>query len=334
MMRYLTLPALLISALCLAATSPAQQPSSLSQAPKKGDSPAASKPQPSDAPEEGKKRLPPEVRLLVDDARSAPAEFAADALLRLAQSGKIPEPEQKRELIEEAFRLAANAQFPLPRKYLGYFHVDTRTGYLRMAHDLKFDRLSLQCRAVRAMLAVDRKKARELFGELPGLAVPALTCADTLIPDVSDFYETLLAAAQETFSPEEVRRQEHVFFLATHLSSVTSPLQVGPAANVAADFRASAPQREMLLSAFAGALKKISGDDRAFTHAAHVATGGRAVGQLAEKCSAEGVATDGLLEAFEATWSRTSAAAAARITCGASGSRPACQTPRNHSTTG
>jgi hypothetical protein len=298
MARFRHLPALPLAALCLALTAWGQSPPSPTPASKSGEAPASLKPQPPGAPEEEKKRLPLEVRLLVDDARSAPAEFAADALLRLAQSGKIPEPEQQRELIEEAFRLAAHAQFPLPRKYLGYFHVDTRTGYLRMAHDLKLDRLSLQCRAVRAMLAVDRRKARELFGEMPRLDIPALTCADTLIPDAADFYETLLAVAQGTFSPDEVRRQETVFFLATHLGGITSPLQVGPAAKVAADFKASPPQREILVSAFAGALKKISGDDRAFTHAAHVATGGRAVSQLREKCLAEGVATEWLLEAF------------------------------------
>jgi hypothetical protein len=49
-------------------------------------------------------KRPVEIEALVDRARGAPAEFAADALLRIVASGKIEDRAWKRELLEEAFR--------------------------------------------------------------------------------------------------------------------------------------------------------------------------------------------------------------------------------------
>src|SRR5947209_8770153 len=62
-----------------------------------------------------KPKLPAEVEAIIDDARSVPAEFAADALIRLAESNQVADHEWKRDLLEEAFRSAASAQHPMRR---------------------------------------------------------------------------------------------------------------------------------------------------------------------------------------------------------------------------
>jgi hypothetical protein len=53
---------------------------------------------------------------LTDRARSLPPEFAADALLRTAGSSTVTDVKWKREILEDAFNLAASAQEPFARR--------------------------------------------------------------------------------------------------------------------------------------------------------------------------------------------------------------------------
>src|SRR5579864_8410868 len=101
-------------------------------------------------------------RSLVELAQAAPPEFAADAMLRVAESGKIKDRDAVGDLIERAFRTAAAATFRVRMRGVPGTTTDTRSGVLSQAHDLKLDALSLQSRAVRDMLAIDKAKARDL----------------------------------------------------------------------------------------------------------------------------------------------------------------------------
>src|ERR1051325_2728728 len=70
-------------------------------------------PPPHDAEQAKKSKVkertpPPEAEAIIADARIAPPEFAADALIRVARSPKVADAELKRELLEEAFRLASD----------------------------------------------------------------------------------------------------------------------------------------------------------------------------------------------------------------------------------
>src|SRR5206468_707689 len=101
-----------------------------------------------------------------------------------------------------------------------------------------------QCRAVKAMLAVDKPKARELFGEILKLQFPALTCENTLVYEVSDFYDLLLGVAQQTFKPEQLHRDEHIQFVESYVGSITSSFQVAPAAHAIVALKISPSQLE------------------------------------------------------------------------------------------
>ena len=76
---------------------------------------------------------PLELVLFLNDVRSAPPEFAADLLLRAAESNKLADPVWKRELIEDAFRLAPTVQQPIKRVKLSPGPSDTRAGFLSSA---------------------------------------------------------------------------------------------------------------------------------------------------------------------------------------------------------
>src|ERR1700694_4052451 len=97
-------------------------------------------------------KLPEPYQSIVELSRSAPPEFAADALLRVVESGKIVDAAAKRSLVEQAFRQAATAKFSVRMRGVAGSLVDTRSGYVSRAYDLKLDSLSWQSRALRDML--------------------------------------------------------------------------------------------------------------------------------------------------------------------------------------
>ncbi len=67
---------------------------------------------------------------IADLAAAAPPEFAADALLRIVESGKLADKNARRELVEQAFQLAASAKFPVRMEGLP----GTTTGHSSPAH--------------------------------------------------------------------------------------------------------------------------------------------------------------------------------------------------------
>ena len=241
---------------------------------------------------------PVAIETLVAYARAAPAEFASDALIRIAESPKVVDPDWKRELLEEAFRRAPDAQYPVRRSYIGGM-VDTRPGYLSYAFDLRLDALSLQCRAVKAMLSVDKKVARALFSEIsPKLKLEPLGCEDALIYDVKEFYELLAEIVKTTFSPEGKRQNQHIEFLTSYIEGITSSAQVGPISKAILAVKHTPSQLSLLIYSFGNALKNLPADDRSFTHVVLRDSSGGGITELAEACKQMEVPREALLKGY------------------------------------
>src|SRR5450755_1798475 len=143
---------------------------------------------------------------LVGLAHAAPPEFASDALLRIAEKATLTQ-DAKIELLEEAFRLAQSAHFSIPYRSFRA-ESDSLAATRNQAYRLHLDALSLQTRAVRALLPLAPAKARQYFEQIRLPQFPALTCADALIPDVASFYDVLGQVAQTTFSPKERAKED------------------------------------------------------------------------------------------------------------------------------
>ena len=191
-------------------------------------------------------------RSLVDLAQATPPEFSADALLRVAESGKIQDGDAVRDLVEQAFRTAAAAMFRVRMRSLPGTTTDTRSGVLGQASDLKLDALSLQTRAVRDMLAIDKTKARDLFRDIqPPLLVP-LACDDPMVYDVGDFYQTLGQILNTAFSDKERAKEQHVNFLLDYIGQVSSPAQLAPLARMIENVNVAPAQSELLMTKFKG----------------------------------------------------------------------------------
>ena len=207
---------------------------------------------------------PPAIEALLDAARAAPAEFAADATIRIAALDQL-EKARRVELLEQAFRSASSAQQPYKR-HAAFVRAGSPSAFLNRAYGQDLDALSLRLRAIQALLPLDARKARDLFLQTPPPNTPRLKCDDFLIYDVGGFYDTLGSIARQSFTPQEVQAGDPFRLLARFAGNITSPVQVAPVARMLAAASVKDADFRTLVNSFAQALGKISGDDRSFTY--------------------------------------------------------------------
>src|ERR1017187_10238593 len=242
---------------------------------------------------------PPIFADLADRARAQPAEFAADALLRIAGAPKLTDVTWKREVLEDAFHLAASAQQPFARRNW----TGSPVSPLDKAYAQGLDTCTLQCKAVHGMLAIDYKKAREFFGEIPAPQIPRLSCDDALVYDVSIFYSTVGEVAARAFTAKEVAEEEPFHLLQRYAADVTSPAQAAPIARMLVGASLKPAQFEALVDSFAGALVQLSGDDRSFS-ATIAGDADAAIAGLSAECARRRIDAQPLLEAWRAYLAR------------------------------
>ncbi|HZS45949.1 MAG TPA: hypothetical protein VFC63_12670 [Blastocatellia bacterium] len=207
----------------------------------------------------------PRLQSIIDDIESLPPEFAADGLIRIAQSGLVESPKDKEELLKEAFRDAKDAQLQIKRIPYSDFGIDSRLTQGGRPIELSLDALSLRTRAVRAMLSVNKQRARELFTSMDAPHPETLNCDDKYVYDVSSFYELLRDIAQTTFTDSEKHRKEDLYFVKQYVDGLSSSVELGPASNLITSMASEQDGLLILLPAFIRALDHLPDDDRSFT---------------------------------------------------------------------
>lgn len=213
-------------------------------------------------------KLPHAVQQVVDLAMTAPAEFAADAILRLLASRSIADADARREYAELAFRLAARSARPYRSRLLVGIAADTDAGYRAGAAQLGLDALSLETRAVTAALEIDPKLARELFAQIRRDPLEPLTCKAQLIPDLSAYYELVPRMAQLLKAAERQRGEQAAFFQ-VQIEHITSHSELAPAAQAIASVPWTSSEFEVVAGAFLSRMQLLKPDDRAFAASLH-----------------------------------------------------------------
>ncbi|HML17596.1 MAG TPA: hypothetical protein VK419_11240, partial [Bryobacteraceae bacterium] len=191
-------------------------------------------------------------------------ELFADTVVRLVESGRIPQRDLQVELLDDAFHAAAGAKEPVRLIAVPSTPPDTRALYRARAGDLMLDALSLQSRILKQLVTVDRAKARELFDQMVHPAEAALTCEDPLLPDLSPYYEIAATIAQSTFTPAEKAQEVHIQFLVTVLSQAKSPAELAAFARSLESVELKPEQFELLLGAFSKTMESMDADFRSF----------------------------------------------------------------------
>jgi hypothetical protein len=208
-----------------------------------------------------------EQRLIIDNliilGQSAPAEVNGDLLLTLASSNLIANKERKIQLIEQAFRSAAEAREPVRRKSWSRI-VDTRSGFSQRAFDLEIDKLSMQSKAVIKMIPLDRLRARTMFEDISLPPIKPLTCEDSLGYNLESYYGAMLSVAESCFSDDERKAEAHIQFLSDRLESVKSISQLVSAMHMLINAKVSREERPLLVNALTKAVGRVSTDPRSF----------------------------------------------------------------------
>lgn len=244
-----------------------------------------------------KEKKSAEIETFITYAQSVPAEFSADLLIQLVESGEIKERKRRQELLIEAFYTAAKAKERFKLVALPGSTVDSRSGYRANAFKLGLDSLSLQSRAIKALLPLNKQKARQLFDEIK-LKLEPLGCQNNWAYDVDSFSETTLAIAQNAFNLEETQRGEHIYFVENYITKVNSSNQILPAVKVLVSLKTTDLELARLGTAFGTALAKVPTDDRAFSAPWNSVMS--SIDELVSKFKQRGLPSDEILESYRA----------------------------------
>lgn len=202
-----------------------------------------------------------DLRLLAIDANGVSPEFSADALLRIAGSGRVTDKDWQRYLLDEAFMRAYGAQEQYRRTTTQPIPPDSRQGADRQASDTALTRVSLQVRVVQLMLYVDVNRARELF-EWIELGLAPGTCTDLLVPAVEEYYSALSLLARTTFGGN---RGNALNFLELYLWRAHLPSEMPSVTRTVQRFRSGREEAAYLEGRLRLILEGGSADARGFS---------------------------------------------------------------------
>jgi hypothetical protein len=223
------------------------------------------KPKPASKP--GSQKTDPELQALLEGAATAPPEFGADVMIRLAESNKMPDSAAKIKFLMKAFDLAAAAEQPVKRAGVAGDMIDLRTMLVARAYRLNLDKLSLQSRAVTDLLPLNAAKARELFEQIQFPALAPVGCGERFSYDLDLFYQALAKVASTAFTAKEKEKGRPIGLLAPFVSTLQSHAQVKPVAELLVNAKLSASDIGQLANTFAASLAQLRGDERSFAAA-------------------------------------------------------------------
>jgi hypothetical protein len=201
-----------------------------------------------------------EIQAVISMARVAPPEFGADALITLVESGMIGDHRAQRDLLEEAFDMAGNAQEKIALKRGS--GDSAITSALHGAFRNGVDQASLRSRAALALLRIDHAAARDMFEriQLPIQPNPnASGCEQQVVPDLTLYYVAMWEVARGI--PERAHMEG---FLRSHLARLRSTAQITPLARVFMQVP-DLERMPALIDAFALRLPDLDRDPRVFS---------------------------------------------------------------------
>ncbi len=206
------------------------------------------------------------VRSILNEAAAAPAEVFSDIAFEISERKTVNLGERAR-LLEDVFHRAGEAREPFPLVYAGSGQMTAALSAVAASHALKLDALSIRCRAVRAMLQFDPKRARELFEDIPRVDVPRPSCDRQFVPDASVYLETLAAVVNRgAFTKQEREKKVPWWMLENGARGAGSSWQVVAAMRMLPSFARSDEEARLLATALSASLA-ITDSDRAFTSA-------------------------------------------------------------------
>lgn len=216
-------------------------------------------------------------------------------LFRLISTGRVKDPDLRRELVEDVYALGAQARNPVALADVLSW-TDTSSWSVSRAAALELDTLSIRCRAVKAMLTQDPQRARQMFLDISMPALESPKCETALVQDPSIYYDTARELADRG-----------LIDLGATTRSITSATELAAAARALRVMRGTGEERRLLLEIYAGRLAEISDSDRAASLALASLRLPQELVKLAETYHSQGIGVDGLLAAYRKFLARQAA---------------------------
>ncbi|MGE0101733.1 MAG: hypothetical protein AB7U64_05365 [Blastocatellales bacterium] len=236
-----------------------------------------------------------EVDILIDRARNAPPEIAADIMFQLIETRAVIDPEKSESLLEELFDLSYKAQYKVKR-IESIDKSGSRISNLNYAYSLNLDELSIQCRVVRLMIPLNKERAVELFKKIQLPSLDPLSCKDLMVYEMSVYYETLNDLVSRALVNSENKQLDSYNLIGAAITKITSPTQLVSGAKLLARLDLSSIDLEYFLPAYVQKLKHLSSDPRSLFLV--IPSVGKEVKNLALKCKAGGVPYENLIDAY------------------------------------
>jgi hypothetical protein len=217
--------------------------------------------------EKKNEKRPIEIQNLVNDASFLPPEIATHSLIKISRSSKIKNNKWKQEILEEAFRLTDKVQNPYKKRAVPFsgVSVDTKSGYLSYAFDQKLDEISLKSEIILEMSALNKPRSKEMLTSIGNkLSFKPISCEETLVYDVSDFYKTVSKIVKD-FSVKEIKEGSRMLFILQYVENFDSHVQIKPILDLLISIQPTTNEKITLGSSFLTSLKTIKTDDRSFT---------------------------------------------------------------------
>ncbi|PYX91707.1 MAG: hypothetical protein DMG67_09165 [Acidobacteria bacterium] len=241
---------------------------------------------------------------LMDMASNAPPNLSAKALVTIAESPQLKNPEWKRNILLQAFDAAALAHDPMPRTFVlnGSFKaldiIGTRAQLEELISGQGVDRLSLQSEIVAEMLKIDSSAARDLYFRMPSPFLSRSACADAFVPDPSAYYAVLGEIAKAAFSSTEKQEQRDLQLVSATIRKMKSPSDLAPISRILLFPQWSREEVSLLAADFSSIMADMETDDRSFSST--LSNTDTEIGRVIDLLRSHQIATEPLLAAYRA----------------------------------
>jgi hypothetical protein len=202
-----------------------------------------------------------ELLTVLNRAEQLPIEYREDITLQVINSGKIQNRQQREELLVRLFEDASTAKYRFQQKDAIGASLSRHREVVRALTVLDVSELAIRTRVIRTLLRQNPLLARRLFDSIR-LEIPTCSCASPVVFDVSDYYALATEIVNVGIYDSERKHQTHITVLADIIHSITSPVELGPAAEMLANSTLSGPEFNQLFNDYVAALKRVSATDR------------------------------------------------------------------------
>lgn len=157
-----------------------------------------------------------------------PVDSQVDLRLQALEARAVKDAVEAEEMLTAVWEAAGRLAARFPISYIGDPRRDVRERALALAARRRLDELSVRLRVVKLLLPRRPAEALARFEQIPSPQPPLASCAQTLAPELGEYYATASAVFNQAFTASQVSKGEHFNFLLRLAAGVFHWRAAGP----------------------------------------------------------------------------------------------------------